>query len=455
MSSDATKIQSNVSAFAEKNAERSIAGANAQWQQTRAVDAPYVTIDGANHMLLKPGQLWLGSSGKGVEVNYAATIHIQVRELQGQYLGLLNLPPDDKSALERVKAQAMSRKLSEDTQWHGIDHQSARDPQKNAYFGSPPHVVWSEAASLRSGGRLDAEWMRNFDPYGGTSASGPSIAPDDMYPSDASKIGMAHKTDWNLGRFFNAGPLESLYDSGVSQPHLGLYGLTYRSPVEPAPRDLYTIDGHPDWRVEYAKNPMLMRSETEVVGNIQTVSLPGIGDGNFVRASFDDFRHAKRSIRDGDTASAFDDDTIVDTIHRRHFNLDSVDHSAPQNPYADRFAALMKSMESQNLGIDKQKDNAAALLEAIIAAKFKPDQDVQVLIGTKGNLIAMQGFGDGTNRVSVEIDTTTGAFDRLSRALSPPSVTPTNSNNLTAQIAHPKQADMQPEHEVPTKSQIV
>jgi hypothetical protein len=403
MSSDATKIQPNAAAFVEKNVDRSIAGANAQWQQTRAVDAPYLTIDGADHMLLKPGQLWLGSSGKGVEVNYAATIQIQVRELQGQDLGLLNLSLGDNSALERVKAQAMSRKLSEDTQWHGIDHQSARDPQKNAYFGSPSHVVWSEAASLRSGGRLDAEWMRNFDPYGGTNASGPSIAPDEMYPSAASKIGMAHNTDWNLGRFFNAGPLESLYDSGVSQPHLGLYGLTYRSPVEPAPRDLYTIDGHPDWRVEYAKNPMLMRSDAEIAEPAKIASSLGVADDAYARTSLGVLKSAQPSI--GDDGSV----KVTSAPHNARFN--------------DHFEQALK-------GANGDRDAAAVAVYTISqSAGFKPEQDISVVQGKNGLIVSQ---GDGATGLNLQV----------------PPAKPGDVEKIAAEMAQPQQVQqvaMQPD----------
>jgi hypothetical protein len=415
MSSDATKIQSNVAASVEKDAERSIAGANAQWQQTRAVDAPYVTLDGAHHMLLKPGQLWLDSSGKGVEVNYAATIRIQVRELQGQDLGLLNLPPDDKSTLERVKAQAMSRKLSEDTQWHGIDHQSARDPQKNAYFGSPSHVVWSEAASLRSGGRLDAEWMRNFDPYGGTNASGPNIAPDEMYPSAASKIGMAHKTDWNLGRFFNAGPLESLYDSSVSQPQLGLYGLTYRSTVEPAPRDLYTSDGHPDWKVEYVKNPILMRSDPETAEPAKVASSLGFADGIYARPSPDFFRTAQPSIGDDGSAKVTLDSPMPYAIASRDRNLDPNDAPtlAPEN------ARFKKHFEQALKGTGGDNDMAAVAVYTISQAPgFKPDQDISVVQGKNG-LIVSQGEGAASLNLPIP-EAKLGAFDKIAAHMAQP-----------------------------------
>jgi hypothetical protein len=158
-------------------------------------------------------------------------MQIKAHELKGNDLGLLNLAPGDKDTLDRIKAQAMSRKMSEDLHWYGIDHQVVRDPRRNAYFGSAAHVTWSEAASLRTGGRLDAAWLRIFDPYGGCHGAdghGLKVLAEGIYRHVLLNIGMAHDTDWKLGRYFNAGPLESLYDSNLKQPDLGLYGLRHK-----------------------------------------------------------------------------------------------------------------------------------------------------------------------------------------------------------------------------------
>jgi hypothetical protein len=142
-----------------------------------------------------------------------------VRVLEGKDLGLLNVAKDDENTLARVKAQAMSRKMSEDSYWYGMDHQAARDPQRNAYLGSPTHLAWAQAASLRTGGRLDAQWLRAFDPFGGIHDRRSAVSGIDSPP--LSETELLHSIDWSLGRYFNAGPLEALYDAKLAHPDLG------------------------------------------------------------------------------------------------------------------------------------------------------------------------------------------------------------------------------------------
>jgi hypothetical protein len=88
------------------------------------------------------------------------------------------------------------------------------------------------------------------------------ILPGGAYPFELSKMAFAHRADWDLGRFFNAGPLYGLYDSSVRQPELGFYGLSRNSPVTPALDALYTLAGHPDWQVEYVRQSALQATLT-------------------------------------------------------------------------------------------------------------------------------------------------------------------------------------------------
>jgi hypothetical protein len=105
---------------------------------------------------------------------------------------------------------------------------------------------------------------------------------------------------------------------------------------------------------------------------------------------------------------------MLDTIESRYFRIGDKE---VQNPHADHFASLMKDLQTPNFGLDKQKDNAAAVVEAMIDAKFKPNQEVEAFFGNKDNLIAVQGIGDSANRVSVDIKSTDGAFERVSNTL--------------------------------------
>lgn len=61
---------------------------------------------------------------------------------------------------------------------------------------------------------------------------------------------MAHDTDWDLGRYFGAGPLAALRDAPNPQD-LGAYGLGLNDGVDS------DSDGHPDWDVTYGSIPIL------------------------------------------------------------------------------------------------------------------------------------------------------------------------------------------------------
>ncbi|MFP2932241.1 hypothetical protein ACLESO_45210, partial [Pyxidicoccus sp. 3LG] len=165
----------------------------------------------------------------------------------------LGIPPEQLPAeLDR----AMAEKLADDTNTYGADmaaagYSSLEEWSKDTgYYGSPSHVAWAEAASARSGGQIPASWWMKFDPFGGTAGNGPNILPTGQYPGLASRIAMAHDTDWDLGRYFGVGPLKAL--QGAPNPEdLGPLGL---DPFMGG--DLYTF-GHPDWQVTYGTEPIL------------------------------------------------------------------------------------------------------------------------------------------------------------------------------------------------------
>ena len=234
------------------------------WYRMPEMPAPYVALEGGETVALRPDRPWDGSRCVVLEIHQTAAIRVAVRPLQGAALGLLNVADAEgaghhggqEAALERVKAHAMSRKIAEDTQWFRLDPRTARDPERNPYYGSPAHIAWSQAASLRCGGLLAPTWLRDFDPFGGTLSQGVEILPGGAYPFELSKMAFAHRADWDLGRFFNAGPLYGLYDSSVRQPELGFYGLSRNSTVTPALDALYTLAGHPDWQVDYVRQSL-------------------------------------------------------------------------------------------------------------------------------------------------------------------------------------------------------
>lgn len=300
-------------------------------------------------------------SAAGMRIHQDATIQVHVRELRGAELGLLNVSDKDEQALERVKAQATSRKIAEDKHWFGVDPAAARDPQRNPYCHSPAHIAWSEATSLRCAGRLDPHWLREFDPYGGTLCQGAMIVPGGQYPHALSKMAFAHSADWKLGRFFDAGPLSGLYDSDVRQPELGFYGLSSMSPVEPKLDVLYGVAGHPDWDIDYAARVRLQSTEPALA----TSGPAGMHSG-------------------GEAAV----------------------------PHLQRFDELMQHLESSGVASSAREDCAAALLEAMVAARFDLDLPVSAILGTKDNVIAMRGTGDAMQRVAVDIASAEGAYAR-------------------------------------------
>lgn len=223
-----------------------IASADAA-RHTISVDAPTWTnfVTGTRHQV-EPGQ----RVGFPNTLHGDAGIRITVRELQGDELGLLNATGPQFS---RAVHDAVARKSAEDQAAYGMTTAEIRAKSvRDGYYDSPAHDAWAAAAEARTGGRLTAAWWKGFDPYGGTNGNGPNILPGGEYPHALSRIGMAHDTDWSLGRHFGAGPMAGLRGATQDAETLGKYGLDPLTPIRPK-IDIYT-DGHPDWNVRYVDN---------------------------------------------------------------------------------------------------------------------------------------------------------------------------------------------------------
>jgi hypothetical protein len=196
--------------------------------------------------------------GGGVthDVHNSAVIKIEVRELQGAELGALR---NTGAKLEEYKERAIDRKSAEDKASYGFTTAELKDKAiQSGYYNSPSHEAWAEAASARTGGKLSAEWMKNFDPTGGTNGNGPNLLAGGAYPHPLSRIGMAHDTDWSLGRHFQAGPMRGLYGANYDAETLGKYGLDPTSPINPPARMQYAT-GNSDWSVQYNNHPTQTR----------------------------------------------------------------------------------------------------------------------------------------------------------------------------------------------------
>jgi hypothetical protein len=283
----------------------------------------------------------------------SAFISIEVRELRGKELGALASPD-----FERHAQKAVDRKSAEDFAAYGKTTQMMEeDSKKSGYFGSPAHAAWAEAAEARTGGRLSSEWWMKFDPYGGTNGNGPKILFDGAYPGGTSRIGMAHDTDWSLGRHFQAGPLKALYGAGHDPKTLGLYGLDPGSPIQPRP-DLYTLNGHSDWKVGYH--------------NVEKIP----------------FSAQRGEVEDRPPSTLVSDN--------KSLNMD--------------FAQALK-------GTNGDRDAAALAVDTIRNAPgYKEGQDISVVQGKNGNFIVSQGQGDTALNVPVP-QAKQGDFERVSSQL--------------------------------------
>lgn len=163
-------------------------------------------------------------------------------------------PINMQALTQRGLDAAVAKKSADDVRAYGKSTAELKQASvKDGYFNSTAHNAWAKAAEARTGGRIPASFWKEFDPFGGTAGNGPNIELTGKYPGLASRISMAHDTDWSLGRYFNTGPLQNLYKA---QPQtkddmksLGLAGLTPK-PVQFPNLDLYT-NGRPDWNVNY------------------------------------------------------------------------------------------------------------------------------------------------------------------------------------------------------------
>ena len=187
--------------------------------------------------------------------NNNASIRITVRELRSDELGSIAGKSGQslKNELNRASAQIDKENRANS---NGKSTAELRVmSEKSGYYNSPPHQAWAKAAEARTGGKVPADWWIKNDPFGGTNGNGPAILPGGIYPASLSKIGMAHDTDWTLGRAFGAGPMRTLAAS--SDPR-GDFGLTSQGGSR-AEHSLSLdaglgsgyLSGHPDWNVEY------------------------------------------------------------------------------------------------------------------------------------------------------------------------------------------------------------
>jgi len=221
---------------------------NAPWRQGYAAVAgvrvfqPEVSRDGSH----------FGDGYLQHDVRNTAVIKIEVRVLQGAELGALQ---NTGAKLEDYKERAIERKSAEDKASYGFTTAELKDKAiESGYYNSPSHRAWAEAAAARAGGKLSAEWLKSFDPTGGTNGNGPNIIAGGEYPHPLSRIGMAHDTDWSLGRHFQAGPMRALYGANYDSEILGKYGLDPYSPIKPEAKMQYAT-GNSDWNVQYNNQP--------------------------------------------------------------------------------------------------------------------------------------------------------------------------------------------------------
>jgi hypothetical protein len=201
----------------------------------------------------------VNESGPGfpgmIRTNNDASIRITVRELRPDELGSLAGKSGQKLQDELDRA---SRQIDTENRANSNGKSTAELQEMSraaGYYNSPSHQAWAQAAEARTGGKVPAEWWIRNDPFGGTNGNGPAILPGGVYPHPLSRIGMAHDTDWTLGRAFGAGPMRTLSTS--SNPR-GDFGLTtqganraeYERSLDAGFGGGY-LGGHADWNVEY------------------------------------------------------------------------------------------------------------------------------------------------------------------------------------------------------------
>jgi hypothetical protein len=190
-----------------------------------------------------------------IRTNNDASIRITVRELRPDELGSLAGKTGQNLQTELNRAAAQIDRENRNNA-NGKSTAELREMSiASGYYNSPSHQAWAQAAEARTGGKVPAEWWIRNDPFGGTNGNGPNILAGGVYPHPLSRIGMAHDTDWTLGRAFGAGPMRTLATS--SDPR-GDFGLTtqganraeHERSLDAGLGSGY-LSGHPDWNVEY------------------------------------------------------------------------------------------------------------------------------------------------------------------------------------------------------------
>lgn len=152
-------------------------------------------------------------------------IRITVKPVEGFQM------PTDPAAKKAVLDSAYAKKAEDDKKAYGktaddMMGDSLKGGDKDRYFDSEQHWMWALAASARTGGQIPPDYFMKLDPYGGTAGNGPQIQPGGNAGQPLSTISMAHDTDWDLGRYFDTGPLKALHDlNGVDPRFMGEVGL--------------------------------------------------------------------------------------------------------------------------------------------------------------------------------------------------------------------------------------
>ncbi len=317
------------------------------------------------------------------DVRNTAVIKIDVQVLKQNELGLLNATGDQ---LQTNLATAMREKQAEDLRKYKMTPEQMVEKSKElGYYGTGAHQAWAEAASARTGGRASPEYMMKLDPLGGTNGNGPNIEKGGIYPHPLSKIAMAHDTDWSLGRYFNAGPLNGLYKNTGKDADLGMYGLQHlqigggRSPIDPQPKAQYAgVGGNDVWKVEFNNHPT-------------KVKRAGVD-------SDDGMSVASADVSRPDPKTSLND------------NLRVSNESPALVPGNDRLNAQFGQALK---GAGGNWDAAALAVDTISKMPgYKPDQDIAVVQGRNGNFIATQGQGEAALNVAVP-PAQQGDFERV------------------------------------------
>jgi hypothetical protein len=349
---------------------------SAPWRQGRA------EVGGVRVFAPELGAAGQQFPGGGLthDVRNTAVIRIDVQVLRNEELGLLNATGNQ---LQANLATAMREKQAEDLRKYNMTpEQMVEKSRELGYYGSGAHQAWAEAASARTGGRVSAEYWMRFDPLGGTNGNGPNIELGGIYPHPLSKIAMAHDTDWSLGRYFNAGPLNGLYQNTGNDRDLGMYGLQHLqlgggpSPINPQPRAQYAgPGGNAIWDIDYNNQPTRTRRA-------------GVDsdDGSVVASA----NAPERNANPGGNAST----TLVSG--NDHLNR--------------QFAQALQ-------GTHGDRDAAAAAIETLRnTAGYKADQDIAVVQGRNGQWIATQGQGDAAlNALVTKVNP--GDFERVANQI--------------------------------------